>query len=149
MTMKNSQSIIFILAALMILGLSSKVKSQPNTLYFMKGIPQTKDLNPARPGIESGFYISMPLFSKLDLSANTNNWSYSDLIHWGTGTRADSLVLDLNKFISAIDKSNFIKESASLTVLEGGFKKGKNFFALSLTRKGVRRVLFPQKPCQD
>ena len=62
--MNKSQSIVFILAALVILVLSAEVKSQPNTLYFMKGIPQTKDLNPARPGIESGFYISMPLLFK-------------------------------------------------------------------------------------
>jgi hypothetical protein len=140
--MKNSLNIITIFAAAILLLCPAKLKSQPNTLYFMKDIPQTKDLNPARPGIESGFYISMPLFSKLDLSANTNNWSYSDLIHWGTGTRADSLVLDLNKFLSATDKSNFIMESASLTLLEGGFKKGKNFFALSLTERELAEVFF-------
>jgi hypothetical protein len=108
----------------------------------MKGIPQTKDINPARPGIESGFYISMPLFSKLDLSANTNNWSYSDLIHWGTGNQADSLVVDVKKFMSKLDKTNFIKESAALTVLEGGFKKGKNFFALSLTEREFEEFFF-------
>jgi hypothetical protein len=140
--MKNFLTIITVFAAAMFLLFPAGLKSQPNTLYFMKGIPQTKDLNPARPGIESGFYISMPLFSKLDLSANTNNWSYSDLIHWGTGSRADSLVLDLPKFISATDKSNFINESAALTVLEGGFKKGKNFFALSLTEREFAEFFF-------
>jgi hypothetical protein len=140
--MRNSQIFIFISAALIILTFPSEVKSQPNTLYFMKGIPQTKDLNPARPGIESGFYISMPLFSKLDLSANTNNWSYSDLIHWGTGTRTDSLVVDMNKFISSLDKSNFIQESASLTLIEGGFKKGKNFFAMSITEREFEEFFF-------
>jgi hypothetical protein len=139
--MKNFLNIMTVFAAILLLC-PAKLKSQPNTLYFMKDIPQTKDLNPARPGIESGFYISMPLFSKLDLSANTNNWSYSDLIHWGTGTRADSLVLDLPKFISATDKSNFIMESASLTLLEGGFKKGKNFFALSLTERELVEFFF-------
>ena len=109
----------------------------------MKGIPQTKDLNPARPGIEKGFYISMPLFSKLDLSANTNGWTYSDLIHWGTGTKADSLVMDIENFISSLDESgNFIQESAGLTVLEGGFKYGKNFFALSLSEKEFSEMYF-------
>ncbi len=140
--MKLSIILIFIFSALFVFLWPDCLRSQPNSLYFMKGIPQTKDLNPARPGIESGFYISMPLFSKLDLSANTNNWSYSDLIHWGTGVKADSLVLDLPKFISAIDHSNFIMESAGLTVLEGGFKKGKNFFAISLTEKELSEFFF-------
>lgn len=140
--MRNSLIIIIVVAVAIVLLSPVRLKSQPNTLYFMKGVPQTKDLNPARPGIESGFYISMPLFSKLDLSVNTNNWSYSDLIHWGTGTRADSLVLDLNTFLSATDNSNFIMESASLTLLEGGFKKGKNFFALSITERELAEFFF-------
>jgi len=116
--------------------------AQPNTLYFMKGIPQTKDLNPARPGISGGFYFSMPLFSKLDLSVNTNNWSYNDLIHWGTGTRSDFLVIDLDKFRESLDNKNFIYESAALTILEGGYKKGKNFFAVSLTEREFTSVFF-------
>lgn len=140
--MKLNLSVLFPLFFLFLLSFSERVKSQPNTLYFMKGIPQTKDLNPARPGISDGFYISMPGFSKIDLSANTNNWSYSDLIHPGTGLRADSLVLDLNKFTSAIGKSNFISESAGLTLLEGGLKSGKNFFALSLSEKEFAEFYF-------
>jgi len=108
----------------------------------MKGIPQTKDLNPARPGIDDGFYFSMPGFSKIDLSANTNNWGYSDLIHKGMGQRADSLVFDLNKFTSALGETNFINESTGFTFLEGGFKSGKNFFALSYTEKEVAELFF-------
>src|SRR5664279_3705618 len=89
---KFSLKIVFLT---IFIGGSILVKAQPNTLYFMKGIPQTKDINPARPGISDGFYFSMPLFSKIDLAANTNNWAYSDLIHWRT--QGDSLVVDLNK----------------------------------------------------
>jgi len=119
-----------------------RVSAQPNTLYFMKGIPQTKDLNPARPGIESGWYLSLPLFSKLDLSANANNWSYNDLIHRGNGAKADSLVWDFENFLTAIDDHNFVMETAALTVLEGGFKKGKNFYALSLTNREFAETFF-------
>ena len=109
--------------------------AQPGTLYFMKGIPQIKDLNPARPGIKKGFYISLPMFSKLDLESATNGWNYNDLIHKGTGTRADSLVIDLDLFISKLDKNNFLAESAALTFVEGGFKRDKNFFGLSLSER--------------
>lgn len=129
--------------------------AQPNTLYFMKGIPQTKDLNPARPGISEGFYISMPLFSKLDLSANTNNWAYNDLIHRGSNNmnlnnninnvnwdQSDSLVIDLKKFRGSISDKNFIYEAAALTVLEGGFKKGKNFYAIALSEREFGQAVF-------
>lgn len=122
------------------IGGSFLLRAQPNTLYFMKGIPQTKDLNPARQGISDGFYFSMPLFSKIDLAANTNNWAYNDLIHWRI--QADSLVIDLNKLKESLGRNNFVYESAALTVLEGGYKKGKNFYAVSLTDREFINVFF-------
>ncbi len=153
--MKTGKWLIKILSCLILLGGSHLLLAQPNTLYFMKGIPQTKDLNPARPGIAGGFYFSMPLFSKIDLAANTNNWAYNDLIHKGgnnvlsnnplsnTGWRStDSLFIDLDKFRGKIGNKNFVYESAALTVLEGGFKKGKNFFAISLTEREFTQVFF-------
>ena len=130
------------------------VRSQPNTLYFMKGIPQTKDLNPARSGLTEGFYFSMPLFSKLDLAVNTNNWAYNDLIHWGKDNtsnstlgyqgwnQSDSLVIDLDKFMGSLSNKNFVYESAALTVLEGGYRKGKNFYAASITEREFTQIFF-------
>src|ERR1035437_7917259 len=109
---KLSLKIVFLT---IFIGGSILLRAQPNTLYFMKGIPQTKDLNPARPGISDVFYFSMPLFSKIDLAANTNNWAYSDLIHWRT--QGDSLVIDLDKLKASVGRKNFAFESASLTVL--------------------------------
>jgi hypothetical protein len=115
---------------------------QPNSLYFLKGVPQTKDLNPARPGIEHGFYLSMPLFSKLDLSVNTNNWSYNDLIHRGSGDYADSLVWDFKKYLSSLDKNNFVNEAAALTLLEFGWKKGTVFLGFSWTEHEFSEPFF-------
>lgn len=115
---------------------------QPNSLYYLKSVPQTKDLNPARPGIEKGFYISLPLFSKLDLSANANNWRYNDLIHKGTGLQSDSLVMDFNKFISSIGNNNFVFENAALTLIEFGWKRKTDFFAFSWTEKESAEVFF-------
>jgi hypothetical protein len=116
--------------------------AQPNSLYFLKGVPQTKDLNPARPGIERGFYISMPFFSKVDLSMNTNNWSYNDLIHQGSGAYADSLVWDFKSYLSSLGKKNFVNESAALTLLEAGWKKGTVFLGFSWTEREFAEPFF-------
>lgn len=115
---------------------------QPSSLYYLKSVPQTKDLNPARPGIDRGFYISMPLFSKLDLSANTNNWNYNDLIHKGSGAQSDSLVMDFKKYLSALDNNNFANEYAALTLIEFGWKKETDFFAFSWTERELSEVFF-------
>jgi len=116
--------------------------AQPNILYFMKGMAQTKDLNPARSGIKRGFYIGLPLFSKLDLSANTNNWSYNDLIHQGGGALADSLVWDFNKYLSSLDKNNFVTESVALTLVDLGWKRGKAFYGFSWSEREFSEPFF-------
>lgn len=134
--------LLLIIAIFLILARSESLYAQPNTLYFLKGVPQTKDLNPARPGIEKGFYISMPLFSKLDLSMNTNNWSYNDLIHRGSGVQSDSLVWDFKKYLSSLEKNNFVMESAALTLLEFGWKKETDFFGFSWTEREFAETFF-------
>ena len=150
--MKTVKGLFVPLVIFFLLGINP-LYSQPNTLYFMKGIPQTKDINPARPGIAGGFYFSMPFLSKIDLSANTNNWSYSDLIHRGSYNplsntinnsfqTSDSLVIDIDKFRQSIDKKNFAFESAALTILEGGYKKGDNFFSASITEREFGELFF-------
>jgi hypothetical protein len=126
----------------LILSGTGSLKAQPNSLYFLKGVPQTKDLNPARPGIKKGYYISMPLFSKLDLSINSNNISFNDLIHKGTGAQADSMVYDFKKFLSVLDENNFVNESVALTLIEFGWKKEDNFYGFSWTEREYSEPFF-------
>ncbi len=127
---------------LMILPGKDGLKAQPNSLYYLKGVPQTKDLNPARPGMEQGFYFSMPLFSKLDLSVNSNGLSFNDLIHRGTGAKADSMVYDFKKFLSVLDVNNFVNESAALTLIEFGWKNKSGFFGFSWTEREFSEPFF-------
>jgi len=136
------QALKYSLLLLLVCSWAKVMLAQPNTLYFMKGIAQTKDLNPARAGIERGFYISLPVFSKVDFSANTNNWSYNDLIHPGSGTQDTMLVWDFNKFLSSIDEHNFLMESASLTLVDIGWKRGKVFYGFSWSEREYSEPFF-------
>ncbi len=133
---------LILLLLVMFLSWAGSLYAQPMTLYFLKGVPQTKDLNPSRPGLEKGFYVSLPLFSKLDLSLNTNNWSFSDLIHPGTGTMADSLVWDFKKYLSALDKNNFVMESAAWTLMEMGWKRKTSFYGFSWSEREFAEPFF-------
>lgn len=138
------QAHTFSLLLFLLFSWANVLQAQPNTLYFMKGIVQTKDLNPARPGIERGFYISLPVFSKVDFSVNANNWSYNDLIHPGSGEMSDSLVWDFNKYLSSIDKNNFVMESAALTLVDIGWKKGKEFYGFSWSEREYAEPFFSE-----
>ncbi|MCE1200319.1 MAG: DUF5723 family protein [Marinilabiliales bacterium] len=131
-----------ILLLLILLAPFGRLEAQPDIFYFLKGVPQTKDLNPARPGLEKGFYLGLPLFSKLDLSVNTNHWSYSDLIHRGSGIQADSMVWDFPRFLSVIGRKNFLMESAALTLLEFGWKNEDDFYGFSWSEKEYAEAFF-------
>jgi hypothetical protein len=84
----------------------------------------------------------MPLISKFDISANTNNWSFNDLIHQGTGAYSDSLVWDFKGFLTSLDRKNFVNESAALTLLEAGWKKGNVFLGFSWTEREFSEPFF-------
>jgi hypothetical protein len=118
------------------------LRAQPNTLFFMKGIVQTKEINPSKPGIERGFYIGLPLFSKIDFSANTNNWSYNDLIHKGSGLLSDSLVWDFNRYLTSLDKNNFAMQTAALTLMDIGWKRGRQFYGFSWSEREFSEPYF-------
>ncbi len=121
--------------ALLILIFSGAVtilRAQPNTLYFMKGLPQTKEMNPARSGVKNGFYFSMPLISSVDVSVNSDNLNFNDLVHLGTGAKKDSMVWDFPKFIGSMSKNNFVFGTATLTLLDFGWKMKEKSYSFSL-----------------
>lgn len=138
--LKNNIKFLILLA---VLGLvAGNAHAQPNTMYYMKNISQTWEMNPANTGIESGWHFSMPGFSSVDLTMNTNGWKYSDLIHQGTGQYADSLIVDLDKFYNKLDDSNFMYEKTNYSFFTLGFRTGKHVFNLAVTEKEFANAFF-------
>lgn len=141
--MRQTYLTISLLTLLLTWGV--KIYAQPNTLYFLKGIPQSRELNPARPGAEKGTYFSMPLLSGVDFSFNTNNWSYNDLIHKGSGVMADSLVWDFKNFYSSLGSHNFLNQSATVTMLDFGWKRQNDFVGFSWSEHEFADIYFTRE----
>jgi len=135
----------FVALLLILLLFNSGLEAQPNSSYFMKGVPQTKDMNPAKHGLESGFYISLPFVSKLDVSANTNNWNYNDLVHKGTGLRKDSMVWDFEHLVNSFGKENFVQESASLTLVDFGWRRDQKTYSVSVSEHELAEPFFKKE----
>jgi len=136
--------LIITLLSLLLTGIENCF-AQPSTLYFLPGIPQTRELNPARPGAEKGTYFSMPFLSGVDFSFNTNNWSYNDLIHKGSGALADSLVWDYKNFLSSLGRNNFLNQSASVTILDFGWKRQADFVGFSWSEHEFVDIYFTKE----
>lgn len=141
--MKYLKNKIQFLLLLPILGMiAGNAHAQPNTMYFMKNVSQTWEMNPANTGIENGWHFSMPGFSSVDMTMNTNGWRYSDLIHMGTGQYADSLIVDLDKFYNKLDDSNFMYEKVNYSLFTIGFRTGKHVFNFGITEKEFANPFF-------
>lgn len=120
----------------------TSLRAQPNSLYFMKGLPQTKEINPAISGLKSGFYFSLPLASALDVSINTNDWRISDLVHQGSGLQRDSMIWDFKNLVNSFDKKNFVFESAGLTLIDFGWRSRGRFYSFSISEHEIVEPFF-------
>lgn len=139
MKIKNFITIMSIIVTLALI--TGKAMSQPNTLSYMKGIPYTKDINPAMFNLKSGFYLSLGL-PKFDIAARTSGFKYNDLIHRANGSPSAPLVIDMGSFYDKLRNTNYISSDISYTSLEFGFRTKKNFVSFSFSIKGEANMRF-------
>ena len=79
--------------------------AQNNTLYFMHTVPQSIHTNPALY-YQCRTYIELPVLSTIRYSYSNSGFSYHDAIHYGTGSRSDSLIIDLENLDGKMKKNN-------------------------------------------
>ncbi len=122
----------YITAGILLFASSLCGYAQTNVLYHMKGLPQTRELNPALFNQNESFYMGfLPGLSSIELNMGTSGWSYNDLIRKGTGEDAGKLVWDFDSFYEALGDEGHLRESMSYNFLEFGWRKGRNFYGFS------------------
>ncbi len=112
-----------------------------NTLHFLKNNPQNKYLNPA---VQRNYksYSTFPLLGKIYINYSNTGFAYNDIIHKGTGSLSDSLVIDLDKFYNTIKNSNYILFSSEISYLSFGATQGKSFVTFDFGNKSDFRFGF-------
>lgn len=130
-----------------------------NTMYFMDRLPQSTYINPAQTP-ECKFYMGgvlIPIFGQLPppiTFAVNLPVDYNDVIFHGSGEYADSLITPLHPnasfddFLDKLRKVNYVTTDLQLSLLNFGFKTGKNsFFTFDMSERmfvdaGLPRSLF-------
>jgi hypothetical protein len=97
------------------------VRAQNNTLYFMYPVPQAIHTNPAL-FYECRTYIELPVLSTIRYSYANSGFSYHDAIQYGTGSRSDSLVIDLDNLEGKMKKNNYVRSDATVNLAGAGFQ---------------------------
>jgi hypothetical protein len=128
----------------MIAELSNVSAQESTTLQFMKGVPQSNLLNPALHNDSSSVVIGLPGFSGAYLDFSSE-FAVDDLLHKGSGIRADSLVTDIYKFHDALKPTNTIEQNLSFPIFYLGFRIKKSFFSFGITEKEMTQFTFDKR----
>ena len=117
--------------------------AQDHTLYRMDKIPQSLEYNPALTPQANG-YLNIPVLSSVKFNMHNTGFAYWDAIHFGSGTRSDSLILDLNGLKETLADRNYLRSEFSTNILGFGFKVGYNYFTFNITTKFQARLGYPK-----
>src|SRR5664279_4189045 len=69
--------------------------SQDNTMYYLHAVPQSLELNPALQ-YRCRIFVELPVLSSIGISINSTGAGYHDAVHYGTGSKKDTLYYDFN-----------------------------------------------------
>lgn len=119
------------------------IKAQENTLYFMKNNIQRIDVNPAYQP-ECKYFIELPVLSSLQAAYNNTGFGYNNLITQGTGSRADSLVFDLDNLAQKLQKVNHVRADFRFNILGFGMKINDSYLSLNISNHTETRIGFPR-----
>ena len=138
------QGFIYHFSMLILCGLSSLMpgQSQNNTLYFMYPVPQAIHSNPAL-FYECRTYVELPVLSTISYSYSNSGFSYHDAIHYGTGSRADSLIIDMDNLERKMKKRNYVRSDATVNLAGAGFQLEKYYLHFNISNFTESRSNIP------
>lgn len=94
-----------------------------NTLYFMRGIPQSNRVNPANRPLAT-FYIGFPGLAPIHGQINSSTFTYQDL------ARGDE-----QAFLDLLKPMNFVVSDLGSALISAGFNTGAGFFSIDVTSR--------------
>ena len=98
----------------------SGIQAQNNTLYFMHHVPQAIHTNPALY-YHCKTYIELPVLSTIRYSYANSGFGYHDALHYGSGSNADSLIIDINNLEKKLKNRNYLRNDATVNIAGAGF----------------------------
>ena len=131
----------------LMLGAGMLLSAQPgNSLYFMRGVPQSNRINPARQP-ECGFYFGIPAISPLSFEISSSSLAYKDLIY--PHPAEDSLITflhplgDQQAFLNQLKPLNYVITDLGTSLLSVGVRTGIGFFSLDVTTRLEGDIYYP------
>lgn len=137
-----------IVVLLIFFGGPLSVQAQPNnTLFFMKGVPQTNKVNPAyQPSCN--FYIGIPMLAPLVTDVSSSALAWNDIIYHNP-MRSDSLITflhpdgDKDAFLTKLKPVNTVITDMGTSAISFGFRTEVGFFSMDVTSRWDGNIYYP------
>jgi hypothetical protein len=117
--------------------------AQDNTLFFMPGIPQSNQLNPALM-YRCKTYVELPVISSFMLNIRNTGFGFHDALHEGTGTQSGRYFLDLNNLENKLWRMNYARMDMNIDLLGFGFALNDWYFTFGIANHTELRVSYPR-----
>lgn len=130
-----------------IIGLSIHAEAQvSNSIFFMKGVPQSNRVNPAyQPHCD--FYIGIPFLAPLRTEEASSPYAWNDLFY--PHPTEDSLISflhplgDKEAFLNKLKPENYITSLSGTSLLSFGFRTAAGFFSMDVTTRFEGGLIVP------
>ncbi|NLA24184.1 MAG: hypothetical protein GX879_04375 [Bacteroidales bacterium] len=133
------KKLIILISFVIVAG--SLMAQQNITMYNMHRVQQSMFVNPVSNNTYSlniGGLI-VPVFGQIPPAMHfnyaNNTWMFTDFFHKGLGSKADSLVFDIDRMTSKINNKNHIRFETDLELLTVGLNLGTMFLSFSINEK--------------
>jgi hypothetical protein len=141
----KTKNIKVLISGLILLAATIAASAQESmTMHFMKGMPQASMYNPALHNDSSSVVLGLPGLSGIYFGLNSD-FAVNDLIHYGTGSMSDSLVVDINGFHNSLKNHNYFRQNFELALFFLGFRTKKLFVSFGINEKELTRIGFEKR----
>ena len=120
---------------------------QSNTMYFMKGIPQTQMYNPANQP-KCNTFVGLPGISNIGIDVANNSLNLDKILHYYADSSFSVFALnpydgDPDAFMDNFGRKNYFSGLANINILTFGFRKDDKYFTFGYRVKASARLLYP------
>jgi hypothetical protein len=131
----------------LVIGLAFHAGAQvSNSLYFMKGVPQSNRVNPAfQPACD--LYIGIPFLAPLRNEEISNPFAWNDLFY--PHPSQDSLISflhplgDREAVLNKLESDNYITSLSGSSIISFGFRTRVGYFSMDVTTRFEGGVNIP------
>lgn len=116
---------------------------ESNTIYYMKGVPQSYIVNPATQPRCNGF-LGLPSSSPMQFHLENSGFSFGDVIY----PMGDSLITflhrngDKDKFLNTLSPMNYTNAFLSTNLFSLGYRSGDYYYTFDFSEKVYANVSY-------